>query len=459
MRYVPLGGGHQIGASTALLELDGVRVLIDAGLDPARPDRIPDFLGLVRVAGLSTLEELDALVLTHAHLDHVGAVLDLLARAPRLPVLCHPHTARLMRPILATLPGVADLQGRGRGLTALADALAPSASLTYSSPITITGKTGSSLILTLLDAGHIPGSACLHFRGQQQTALITGDFNHISSLFLVGTGANPAFQGLTPDLMVIEGTYAGRAPELGPGTRAPEELVALTRQVLLRGGRVIAPAFALGRAQEVLGWLEQGLEQGLLPELRLWTDEPIRRNTALWRSLFPGRLEHPTLKEALPDERAALAEGTRTSLRAERWKAAESCNFVLTSPGMVQAGAPSQKHVIAALSDLRSAIFLTGHQLEGTLGARLQQKALGRKRMAGAYQGSGFYPLKADVYSFQMSAHADHAGLVGLIQQTTPRMLVMVHRHDDHAALARFCESIQPLEIRLPKNGETILCE
>lgn len=456
MRFVPLGGGHQIGASTALLELDGVHLLIDAGLDPARPDRIPDFSALARLAGLPSLDSLDAVVLTHAHLDHIGAVPDLLSRNVGLAVYCHRHTARLARPILSSLPGIADLQGRGRGWAALQHRWEDGTYPEYSERVTVHGRSGARVSLTLLDAGHLPGSACLLIEGIRQRALITGDFNHASSLFLMGTSVNPAFLDLKPDLMVIEGTYAGREQVKGPGTRPAHELVEVTRQVLQRQGRIIAPAFALGRAQEVLAWLEQGLEAGNLEALALWTDEPVRRNTGIWRTLFPGRLIHPTLLDAVPDRVLDPPEGARASLRAERWKRAERCNFVLVSPGMIQPGSPSQKHVLAALGDDRSAIFLTGYQLEGTLGARLQQRALGQKRMAGAYHGDGFYPLKAEVFQFQMSAHADHTGLVELVRRVSPGRLALVHRHADLEALRRFQDSVHPLEVLLPHNGSSI---
>ena len=217
VRFIPFGGG-QIGGSAYYLELDGFHFLIDAGSHPGKQQRKSDFHGLARLAGLKSATDLDAVFITHGHLDHVGGLLDLLTQAPQLPVYFHPHTGRIARALFERTPGIKDPFSRMKGYHRFLAAQESNASHDYDRPFyPAEGVRQAPVEVTFLSAGHIPGSACIRFRGAQGTVMVTGDFNDASTLFLTGTRSNPAFDELPLDLLIAEGTYAGRWPSSGPG--------------------------------------------------------------------------------------------------------------------------------------------------------------------------------------------------------------------------------------------------
>lgn len=360
----------------------------------------------------------------------------------------HPHTARLARALFQRMPGIQDGFGRGKGWQRFQTVLEQVASRQYDQPFCPIPDQ-PDLSLTLLDAGHIPGSSSVLLRGREGSVLLTGDFNDRSTLFLRGTRQNPAYDQLKVDVMVAEGTYAGRPVTEGPGLLEPEQLAQVVQRVGARGGSVVIPAFALGRAQEVLGWLAHAPVEGP-PPLPIWYDPSCSANMALYRQLFPSFLADPAMQRRL----VLQADGL-----PPKAPPLEQPLVMVVSSGMVQPGSGSLKYVTWAAQDSRHAIVLTGHQVEGTLGEKLAQAAEGQRKLEGFYVGDGYYRLRAEVLACRMSAHAGHEGLVELVQRVAPQKLVLIHRHDDETALARFVAELAPLPVLLPNNGQLLSLE
>jgi len=447
MKLIPLGGGHQIGGSAYYLELDGHHYLLDAGILPSRTRQRVDFDAGLSAVGLSGARGLEAVFITHAHLDHIGGLSDLLEQAPGLPIFCHPHTRTLGRRLFQRMPQL--LRGRDRlaGHAAFYEQLEPRRGQDYDAPFfpsRMEGESGPEV--TLLDAGHLPGSACLLFRGQRESLLFTGDFNHHSSTFLTGTLDNPAFKELRPDVLPCEGTYAGRQSLQGPGMLAPAALGPLVAQVVRRLGTVVIPTFAMGRAQEVLALLA-AQEQSSGVTLPIWWDGPITHHNRLLRTLYPGPVGDERLESWL--QRDPSLETPRPPVGRP--------GVVLISSGLLHSTSPALRWLGKTLGDARNAIILTGFQpLEGP-GMVLQSVALGATPPASMHVGGRDVRVQARIFACRMSAHADHEGLLTLVRRVAPREIALVHHHQDTEALNTFVKAVAPVPVRLPRNGEVLV--
>jgi Cft2 family RNA processing exonuclease len=447
-RFIPFGGGHQIGASAYYLELDGFHFLIDAGVQPGKAQRKIDFDGLARLAGLERAAQLDAIFVTHGHLDHIGGLLDLLTQAPHVPLYLHPYTWEIARTLFERMPGIQDSFGRRRGYLRFLDAIDYNRDRQYDAPFRpFLGERSEPVEVTFLNAGHLPGSACIRFRGREGAVMLTGDFNDRSSLLLTGTSQDPAYEEVELDLLVLEGTYAGRPGLQGPGVIESERLATVVSRVIERGGTVVIPAFALGRSQEVLALLARSIRSGEIPPIPVWYDGMTSVYCRLYERFFPGYLAGSGFRDAMGLDEAGPPPADPPLDRPA---------VIVASSGMVTEGSVSARYVAHVLGDARNAVILTGYQAEGTVGAQLQAVSTRGDRPEGLYVGDRYVRLRAELFTCRLSAHADHEGLVEMVRRTRAREVALIHRHRDQAALDRFVTEVAPTPVVMPKDGEVV---
>ncbi|MEO1268321.1 MAG: MBL fold metallo-hydrolase, partial [Myxococcota bacterium] len=260
MQVTFLGGADEVGASCALLETCGRRILIDCGIrmSPRDGDRLP-WLGRLQ-EGERT--ELDAVVVTHAHTDHTGALPVLMQGYPNVPIYMTEASLDLTQLLMMDALKIMGYAQERDGQPPLYPQAAAERVVGQCCPVSF-GQTLSlcdgDVRATWYPAGHILGAGSVLLESSEGSVLFTGDVSVTDQLTVPGMMVPRA----RPDLVVIESTYGGRLH----ASRTAEEkrLIAQVGEVLAQRGAILFPAFAIGRAQEVILILSRAIERGQLP--------------------------------------------------------------------------------------------------------------------------------------------------------------------------------------------------
>jgi metallo-beta-lactamase family protein len=444
-----LGAARTVTGSKYLLETEGAKVLIDAGL----------------FQGLKELRErnwqpfpidpstLDAIVLTHAHLDHCGYLPRLVAAGFRGRVFCTAGTQDLCRIVLPDSGRIqeedaenANRHGFSKHRPALplygeVDAFR---ALTHLQPVGYERAmpVADGIEMDFINAGHLLGSAYARVRVADRTILFGGDLGRFGRPVL----PDPTLVAET-DYLLVESTYGNR---VHPPDDDGNQLATIVNEGVQRGGRIVVPAFAVGRVEELLYWLKRLEEHKQIPVLPVFLDSPMA-SVALARYMdrlneLDADLRPEQHDEKAPHDRAAHEPRHSRQIHArqerdvcafctERFRtittSAESKELtrsstpaiVISSSGMATGGRVLH-HLKATLPDNRNTVLLVGYQAAGTRGRQLVdgQKAV---KIHGA-----MVPVNAHVALIEsMSAHADSSEILRWLRgfARPPRVTFLVH--------------------------------
>jgi metallo-beta-lactamase family protein len=518
MELTFLGGARTVTGSRFLLDTGTARILVDCGMFQGGPsetvrNRVP--LGV-------DPRTLDAVVLTHAHLDHCGLLPVLVREGFRGPIVATAATASLARLVLldsARLQEEFRKRGRRRERrdprgaaskdarelaafrAAVDEAVAGAASpggpdpedlLRAAGPVIELGldeplyteddasaalarmravpydaerEVARGVHVTLLDAGHILGSAIVRVRvaaarGQRGTTIIfSGDLGRPNTPII-----RDPVQPAEADFVVCESTYGGREHE--PPGEAELALAGAVQDVAARRGVLLMPAFAIGRTQEVVWVLDRLLEDGAIPPLRLYLDSPMASGASdVYRA-------HP---EAYDEETAALLASHATPLdypNQEVVRTAEASEaiarttppYVIVASNGMLTGGRSVGHARRILPDPASMILFVGYQGEGTLGRHLLSGA------SSARIGGVEVRVRAEIRQIDgFSAHADEPELLDWLgsfvrgrrpgDRGVPKRVFLVH--GDPPAQAALAPRVAALGLSpvVPGWQETVILE
>ncbi len=452
-----LGAAGQVTGSMHLVEAAGARVLLDAGL----------FQGRRAEAHAHNVEHsvdprrVDAVVLSHAHVDHIGRLPLLVHRGFHGPIYATPATRDLSAVMLADAAHIQEkdaewLRRTGKGgdesapLYGLADAVAAQ-ELTVGLPYRRMLHLRKRFTLEFTDAGHILGSASVDLRVSDPTPhriVFSGD---------VGRSGLPIVRDPQPpegpvDTLIVEATYADRAHESVDD--AERRLGELIRQVAARGGKVLVPAFTLGRAQELIYSIHRLWRERAIPEIPVYVDSPLAVDlTAVFRL-------HPEIF----DRREALIEGgaplfdfplvryVRDVGESKRLNGLAGPAIIVSASGMAESGRILH-HLAHNLSDHRNLVLFVGFQAEHTLGRRLQEGAEKVRILGDEVE------RRAEVATIGgYSAHADRSELRGWVRGLGGPVRRAFVVHGEAAALEAMGALLREEGVReviVPRHGES----
>jgi KH/beta-lactamase-domain protein len=455
VRITALGGCREVGRSSFILSTAETRVLVDCGNDPATGEgphlEIPEALG----GGANSI---DAVVLTHAHLSHSSFVPLLFDRGYDGPIYTTEPTRDLMG--LLQLDALNRPDGEGAtppyGPEMVREAIKHVIPLDYGDVTDI----APDIKLTLHEAGHILGSAVAHFHignGLYNVAF-SGDIRY---------GNTRLFDGAVNDFprvetLVMESTYGGRndyQTDWGDSERKLLDLVTATHD---RGGTLLLPTGAVGRAQELLVVLEEAIREGTIPELPVYLDGMIREATAV-HTTYPEFLREGVRERVLDtDDNPFLAPsfGSVDGGEEERAAIAEGDPAIVLAPSGTMAGGPVLSWLRHLGDDPDSRLVFTGYLPRGTRARRIQA---GRTEVdIGGDPGAddaGTVELTLDVETLDgFSGHADRQGLENFVRTMRPRPEKVLCVHGEGRAIQDLSSGLyhdHNLRTFSPKNLET----
>ncbi|MGQ0550950.1 MAG: MBL fold metallo-hydrolase [Armatimonadota bacterium] len=408
------GGVRSVTGSLHQIEAGGTRVYLDCGLFQGpraeaneRNRRFP-----------SDPKDLDAVILSHAHLDHCGNLPTLAAQGFRGRIYCTPATRDLTALVLRDSAKVQEQDirfvnkiRRRQGLPevevlydarAAERAIAQIVSIPYEQKFTVGGITAM-----FYDAGHILGSVITVLEAEDRHLAFTGDLGRPSTPIVRDPQTVPAV-----DCMLIESTYGDRTHP--PLSEAETQLAAVVSETIQRGGKVLIPSFAMGRTQEVVYALHRQQEAGRGPDIPTYVDSPMATDaTEIFRvhaDCFDDELRSH-LEQHDPFGFKDL-HYVRTPEESRALNDKPGSFIVIATSGMVEAGRILH-HLRSHIGDPRSTLLFVGYQAEGTLGRRLLDGAK-EVRIYGEPHRVSLQVRRIEAFS----AHADRNELLGWVQRT-----------------------------------------
>ena len=429
MRIANLNPDTDIGASAWFVEIEGHRILLDAGMHPKREGSAG--LPLFKAIGQ---EEVDAIAISHCHHDHVGS-LPLAARHfPKAHILMAEQSYFIIERVLHNSVNVMTRQRDELGIKEYplythdqVDDIAPLfQSFRYNREVEWAAhhKTRAGLrspTLEFYDAGHTLGSAGIMLRGQKETMFYTGDVCFHDQTILRAA----RFQDVKADVLIMETTRGNRAVPKGV-TRATEveRLTAAIHQALKRKGCVMIPSFALGRTQEILALLALLMREGKLKPQPIYIGGLGRVFTEIYDlEAHRTQRQHTNLqlREAL--NLIVLEPG-----QAQKMKLTGGRIFVITS-GMMSENTAAHDLAVRMAGDERQSIFFVGYADPSTPGGRLKTSKPGDTFVFSP--SAGPVTRHCNLQEFDLTAHANRDDLLDFVGQVSPRAILLGHGDDD----------------------------
>jgi Cft2 family RNA processing exonuclease len=429
MRITNLNPGEDIGASAWFVEMDGGRLLLDAGIHPKREgtQALPSY-------DLIGRQELDAVAVSHGHHDHAGSLPVVLRRFPRAHVLMTELSYFLIERVLHNSVNVMTRQREELGIRDYPlythDEVDEQASRFQGFRYNREVEWGAfhraragwlSPALEFFDAGHALGSAGIMVRSKRETLFYTGDVCFHDQTIL----KRARFEDVRADVLIMETTRGNRSVST-PFRREAEvdRLAAAMQGVLKRKGSILIPAFALGRTQEILALLALWMHSGQLRRQRVYVGGLGRVFTEIY-DLEAHRTHrqntHLMLTEAL--ELVVLEKG-----QAEALKLGGGQVFVITA-GMMTENTAAHDLAVRLAGDERHAIFVVGYMDPDTPGGRLSVSQLGQPFAFSRQVGE--LTRRCELEHFDLTAHADRGDLLDFVGVVSPQAVVLAHGSKD----------------------------
>jgi len=379
------GAAGEVGRSCILIESANTRVLLDCGIKLGKQEQYP-------VIEDSEFKTIDAIVLSHAHLDHCGYLPHVFSTGFNGYIYTTKPTFELVNVLLSDYLKISNPKNVTKeGFNKVNKHYKI---VDYNQEFAIKG-----LKFKLLPAGHVLGSSLVEVWDSKHRLIYTGDMSLKKTRLL-----EPAqTDNLNDDTLIIESTNAGEQDEVQDDATTIQKLLASVKDTINRGGKVVIPSFAVGRAQEVLFILDDYMRSGVIPKVPIYIDGMIskamriyRHNVIYCRKELQQRI---LMSEDDPFKSANFHNVMTKQMRSKIMTEHETCIIVTTS-GMISGG-PIIKYLERLAGDPKNKLLFVGYQAEGTTGRMIVEGAkeveLNGKKV----------PIKMSVEMHRLSGHAD----------------------------------------------------
>ncbi|MBU4283834.1 MAG: beta-CASP ribonuclease aCPSF1 [Nanoarchaeota archaeon] len=450
IRVSYLGGARQVGRSCLFLQTPESRVLLDCGVNIATDKDAYPYLE----APEFNINDLDAVVLTHSHLDHCGFIPYLYKYGYRGPVYCTAPTRDVSALLLLDYVKIMRSNGKEPIFTIdnIKEMVKHTICLDYNEVSDIT----PDIRITLYNAGHILGSAMvhLHIGNGLHNIVYTGDMKFGKTRLL--DTAVTKFPRL--ETLMIESTYGGRENILQSRKECEDEFADIIKRTIDRKGKVLVPVLGSGRAQEVLLIVENMIRNGNIEKVPVFIDGSVWDITAI-HTAYPEFLNGIVRKQIFhKDQNPFLSEiFKRVGSQKERTQVIEetgSCIILATSGMLV--GGPSVQYLKQLADNPKNTLLFVCYQGEGSLGRRIQR---GEKEMS--VDGSKeITQIKMEVDTIEgFTGHSGRKQLLNFVYRCDPKPKKVIVNHGESSRCLDLASSIHKLnriETSAPRNLEAI---
>ncbi|MFH1589055.1 MAG: beta-CASP ribonuclease aCPSF1 [archaeon] len=446
-----LGSGRQVGRSCMLLQTPESRIMLDCGIDVASTKEpyphleAPEF----------DIKELDAVIVSHSHIDHSGLVPLLFKYGYRGPVYCTKPT----RDVSALLQ--LDLIKIQRGDAK--DAIYTTEDVKETVKHTITLEYGEvtditpDIRITLYNAGHILGSAMIHMHigNGLHNFLYTGDLKYAKTNLL--SPAHTHFPRL--ETLMIESTYGAKDSVMQNPHEQDKILGEIVKTTIARKGKVLMPVLGSGRAQEIIALIEKMIREKTMDEVPIFIDGMVWDITAI-HTAYPEFLNN-TVREQIfhKDNNPFLQKNIiRVGSKKERDEVIEEGGpcIILATSGML-VGGPSVEYLKQLGENKNNSLIFTCYQGEGSMGRSILQGVKDINFKNGSK--NEMVSLKLEIHKLEITGHSDRRELMNFVNRCTPKPKKVIVNHGEASRcldLARSIHKVYRIETIAPRNLEAI---
>lgn len=443
IRLTWLGSAREVGRSCILLSTQESRVLLDCGINPASNEELLPYLDAPEL----NLGALDAVVITHAHMDHHGALPYLYKFGYQGPIYCTEPTRDIMALMQLDFIKISHSSNEKPlyDTIDIANMIKHCITLDWGEVTDIT----PDVRLSLYNAGHVLGSsmAHLHIGNGWHNILYTGDFKYRKTMLL-----HPA-QTMFPrvETMIMESTYGGKDDIVPPLAQAEEDLLNYIEQIAKKKGRVLIPTFGIGRAQEVMLLISKNKDR--LGDFPVFVDGMVWDISAI-HSIYPRFMNQDVKKEIFFNENNPFVSQLFKKISAKERKGLienKEPGVYLATSGMLTGG-PSVEYLKAFADDPNAAIIFVGYQAENTVGAKVQREV---KEVT--FEGDARpTEIKLQIFTVRgLSGHSDRRELMAFVKNIKPKPKKIFINHGESGKCLDLATSIYKLygiDTYVPKN-------
>ncbi len=453
VRVSYLGSGRQVGRSCILLQTPESRVLFDCGIDVSASGEdqyphleSPDF----------RLEDIDAIVISHAHLDHTGFLPYLFKFGYRGPVYCTLPTRDIMTLLQLDTVKIARYEGEEPLYSSedIKQQVLHTITLDYDEVTDIT----PDVRITFHNSGHMVGSAMVHIHvgNGLHNILYSADIKYAKTYLL-----SPAVTKFPRvETLLLESTYGGKDNVLPPIDDQNKIFAGIIKDTIERGGKLLMPVLGSGRGQEVMVQIHQMVRQGMIKPVPVYVDGMVWDITAIhtaYPEFMNGAMRNKIFQK---DDNPFLAEYIKrvgsAKERQEVVDSDEAC-IILATSGMLVGGA-SVEYLKGLAEQKKNSLVFSSYLGPGSLGRRIHQ---GERDIAFKKSGGGqeILHIRMEVHKIEITGHADRRELMDFVKHLQPRPRRILLNHGEVSRCLDLASSLHKkyrLETSAPKNLDAI---